>query len=85
MVRDVTSLLSVQAPLTGWRLLLHICAHHEQAGIILLLALPLPYVPPALVICVLTLAFSVALTFPFVPANPSTRPRKKEGRLQASP
>lgn len=49
----------------------------------MLLALPLPYVPPALVIAatllcdVLTLAFSVALTFPFVPANPSTRPRKR--------
>ena len=62
---------------------IYVCAHHEQAGIILLLALPLPCVPPALVIAatllcdVLTLAFSVALTFPFVPANPSTRPRKR--------
>ena len=59
------------------------CAHHEQAGIILLLALPLPYVPPALVIAatllcdVLPLAISVALTFPVVPATPSTRPRKR--------
>ena len=60
-------------------------------GIILLLALPLPYVPPALVIAatllcdVLTLAFSVALTFPFVPANESVHAAKKEGRVQASP